>query len=210
MDFTSMGESIKALESRGLLRRVTEETDPNLEMAEIHRRVYDGGGPALLFTRVKGSPFPAVSNLFGTRERAEFLLGDGVRRARDLVRLKVDPVDALRNPLQAIKALWGARTGLALRSWNSPVAAGETTMSQLPQIVCWPKDGGAFITLPQVYTEHPDFPGITKSNLGMYRIQLSGGQYVPDREAGMHYQIHRGIGVHHHAALQRNGGKGER
>jgi 4-hydroxy-3-polyprenylbenzoate decarboxylase len=206
MDFTSLHESLRALESRGLLRRVTEEVDPRLEMAEIHRRVYDAGGPALLFTRVQGSPFPAVSNLFGTRERAEFLLGDGVRRARELVRLKVDPADALRHPGRALKALWGARTGLPLSTSNPPVAAGETTLSALPQIQCWPGDGGAFITLPQVYTEHPDTPGIGKSNLGMYRIQLSGGQYAPDREAGMHYQIHRGIGVHHHAAVR----KGER
>src|SRR6187402_3343900 len=102
MDFTSLHESLRALESRGMLRRVTEETDPHLEMAEVHRRVYDAGGPALLFTRVKGSLFPAVSNLFGTRERAEFLLGDGVRRARELVRLKVDPADAIRNPLRTI------------------------------------------------------------------------------------------------------------
>jgi len=210
MDFSSLRASLNALERRGQLRKVTEETDPNLEMAEIHRRVYDAGGPALLFTNVKGSPFPAVSNLFGTRDRAAFLLGDGVRRARDLVRLKVDPADALRHPLKTLGTLWGARTGLPLPSLNPPVAAGETTISQLPQIVCWPQDGGAFATLPQVYTEHPDHPGLGKSNLGMYRIQLSGGRYVPDREIGMHYQIHRGIGVHHHAALQKNGGRGER
>jgi 4-hydroxy-3-polyprenylbenzoate decarboxylase len=209
MDFSSLRESLNALERRGQLRRVTEETDPHLEMAEIHRRVYDAGGPALLFTRVKGSSFPAVSNLFGTRVRAEFLLGDGVRRARELVRLKVDPADVLRHPFRALGALWGARTGLPLPSWNPPVTAGETTLSQLPQVVCWPQDGGAFITLPQVYTEHPDQPGIGKSNVGMYRIQFSGGHYAPDREAGMHYQIHRGIGVHHHAALRKNGGRGE-
>jgi 4-hydroxy-3-polyprenylbenzoate decarboxylase len=69
--------------------------------------------------------------------------------------------------------------------------------------VCWPKDGGAFITLPQVYTEHPDAPGPMRSNLGMYRIQLSGGRYAQDREIGLHYQLHRGIGVHHTAALRR-------
>src|SRR5690606_38414180 len=185
------------------LRRVTEEVDPYLEMAEIHRRVYDAGGPALYFERVKGSPFPAVSNLFGTRERALFLLGDGVRRAAALVRLQADPARALRHPLSTAAALWGARTGLPLRSFQPPVAARETALSALPQIRCWPRDGGAFVTWPLVYTEHPDKPGLFGSNLGMYRIQLSGNEYAPDREAGMHYQIHRGIGVHHHAALRR-------
>ena len=37
----------------------------------------------------------------------------------------------------------------------------------------------------------------------MYRVQLSGNDYVPDRQIGLHYQIHRGIGVHHAAARRR-------
>ncbi len=78
----------------------------------------------------------------------------------------------------------------------------ETTIGQLPQIVSWPGDGGAFITLPEVYTEHPGRPGLLHSNLGMYRVQLSGGEYQPDHQIGMHYQIHRSIGVHHAAAIQ--------
>ncbi len=206
MNVSSLRAAVDALERKGWLRRVTEEVDPDLEMAEIHRRVYDAGGPAVFFERVKGSPFPAVSNLFGTRERALFLLGDGVKRARALADLKADPASALRSPLKALKALatgWGARTGLPLRVPNPAVIAGNTPLSSLPQIRCWPNDGGAFVLWPLVYTEHPDRPGLFKSNLGMYRIQLSGGEYALDREAGMHYQIHRGIGVHHHAALQR-------
>jgi 4-hydroxy-3-polyprenylbenzoate decarboxylase len=79
----------------------------------------------------------------------------------------------------------------------------ETTVRALPQLVCWPRDGGAFVTLPQVYTEDADRPGWRHSNLGMYRVQLSGNQYEPDRQVGLHYQIHRGIGVHHAAALRR-------
>jgi 4-hydroxy-3-polyprenylbenzoate decarboxylase len=210
MAFSSLRESLDALERRGWLRRVTEEVDPHLEMAEIHRRVYDADGPALLFTRVKGSPFPAASNLFGTLERARFLLGDGVARAAALAKLKADPSQVLKHPLSALGAAWGARYGLPLPSPRPPVAWGRTTLSALPQIVCWPRDGGAFVTLPQVYTEHPDHPGLGKSNLGMYRIQLSGNDYARDREAGLHYQIHRGIGVHHHAAARKNGGRGER
>lgn len=206
MGHSSLRAAIQALERKGWLRRVTEEVDPRLEMAEIHRRVYDARGPALYFERVKGSPFPAVSNLFGTRERTLFLLGDGVKRAQALVGLKADPARALRHPLRAAGALWGARTGLPLPApsrWPVPVAAHETTLSRLPAIHSWPRDGGGFITWPLVYTEHPDKPGVFGSNLGMYRVQLSGGTYAADREAGLHYQIHRGIGVHHHAALRR-------
>jgi 4-hydroxy-3-polyprenylbenzoate decarboxylase len=84
---------------------------------------------------------------------------------------------------------------------SGPVLAHETTVSQLPQLVCWPKDGGAFVTLPECYTEDVKQPGLAHSNLGMYRIQLSGGTYAADQEVGLHYQIHRGIGVHHRAAL---------
>ena len=81
--------------------------------------------------------------------------------------------------------------------------ANELTIDQLPQLKSWPDDGGAFITLPQVYTEDIRHPGLPHANLGMYRVQLSGGQYVPNRQVGLHYQLHRGIGVHHAAALER-------
>ncbi len=83
-----------------------------------------------------------------------------------------------------------------------PVLERQTTLRQLPQIVCWPGDGGAFITLPLVYTEDPDRPGWRQSNLGMYRVQISGNEFEADREAGLHYQIHRGIGPHHAAAIR--------
>lgn len=84
---------------------------------------------------------------------------------------------------------------------SGPILGGETTVSQLPQLKCWPDDGGAFVTLPQVFTEHPLRPGFLNSNLGMYRVQLSGNQYAPDQQIGLHYQIHRSIGLHHSAAL---------
>jgi 4-hydroxy-3-polyprenylbenzoate decarboxylase len=80
----------------------------------------------------------------------------------------------------------------------------ETTIDQLPWIKSWPNDGGPFITLPQVYSEDPDRPGVMGSNIGMYRVQLAGNEYVTNSEVGVHYQIHRGIGVHHAAAVRRN------
>jgi 4-hydroxy-3-polyprenylbenzoate decarboxylase len=86
---------------------------------------------------------------------------------------------------------------------DGPILVHQTTISELPQLQSWPGDGGAFITLPEVYTEDVDRPGWRHSNLGMYRVQLSGNAYAPDREVGLHYQIHRGIGVHHAAALRR-------
>jgi 4-hydroxy-3-polyprenylbenzoate decarboxylase len=87
---------------------------------------------------------------------------------------------------------------------SGPILAHEARIRDLPHLQCWPKDGGAFITLPQVYTEDADRPGWRHSNLGMYRVQLSGNRYEPDREVGLHYQIHRGIGVHHAAALRKS------
>ena len=83
------------------------------------------------------------------------------------------------------------------------VLSHAIAIRDLPQLVCWPRDGGPFITLPQVYTEHADRPGWRHSNLGMYRVQLAGNKYLPDRQVGLHYQIHRGIGVHHAAALRK-------
>jgi 4-hydroxy-3-polyprenylbenzoate decarboxylase len=86
---------------------------------------------------------------------------------------------------------------------TGPILAHITSLSRLPQLRSWPLDGGPFVTLPQVYTEHPESPGWSKSNLGMYRVQLSGNEYELDRESGLHYQIHRGIGIHHAAAVAR-------
>src|SRR5262249_58015760 len=89
------------------------------------------------------------------------------------------------------------------RSAWGPIVAYTTTVAQLPHLQSWPRDGGAFITLPEVYTEDPDRPGFARSNLGMYRVQLSGNEYEPEREVGLHYQIHRGIGVHHSVAIRK-------
>ncbi len=203
MGYRNLRECVRDLERTRQLVRVDAEIDPYLEMAEIQRRLYLVQGPAMLFTRVKNCRFPMLANLFGTLERTRFLFRDTLEVVQRLVDLKVDPARFWKNPWKFRSlpfALWRA-----LPRWGAtgPILAHTTTVSQLPQLVCWPRDGGAFITLPQVYTEHPDQPGWMKSNLGMYRIQLSGNEYQQDREIGMHYQIHRGIGVHHAAALRR-------
>jgi 4-hydroxy-3-polyprenylbenzoate decarboxylase len=201
MGYRTLRECIYDLERHKQLRRIDIEVDARLEVAEIHRRVCAAGGPALLFTRVKDCRFPMVSNLFGTIDRARFMFRDTIDHVRRLIELKIDPTAGFRRPLRYARAPLSALTTLPRFVRHAAVTANETTISQLPQQVSWPLDGGAFITLPQVYTEDVRSPGCRHSNLGMYRVQLSGGRYENDREVGLHYQIHRSIGVHHAAAL---------
>lgn len=197
MAYRSMEECLLDLERNNQLVRIKEEVDPHLEMAAIHLRVYEAGGPALLFERVKGSRFRAASNIFGTLERSRFIFRDTLAGVQQLIALKNDPMQALKKPFSNLGAGLAAFRALPLKNpISKPVLHEEINISDIPQIQHWPMDGGAFVTLPQVYTEDPDQPGIMKSNLGMYRIQLSGNDYAPDREIGLHYQLHRGIGVH--------------
>jgi 4-hydroxy-3-polyprenylbenzoate decarboxylase len=200
MGYRNLQDTVADLARTGQLLRIDTVVDPFLEAGAIQRRVYARGGPALLFTRVKGCAFPLLGNLFGTLDRARYLFRDTLSAIERLVALKVDPGRAWREI--------GALPGLGRHAWHllpktlrsAPLLENTTTLARLPQLVSWPADGGAFITLPQVYSEAPGQPGWRRSNLGMYRVQISGGTYAPD-EAGLHYQIHRGIGVHHAAAL---------
>ena len=190
-----------------LLRRhdqlltIDEPVDPHLEIAEIHRRVIARGGPALLFTKVKGSAFPVVTNLFGTNQRLEFAFG---RRPLDFVRDLVDLVENAMPP--TLSALWQRRSLLAqglhvgLKTTpDGPIldcCQQPARLSSLPLLTSWHSDGGPFVTLPLVYTEHPDGLG---HNLGMYRIQR-----YDDATTGIHWQIHKGGGFHYHAAEAKN------
>src|SRR6516164_8657248 len=203
MGYRNLQECVADLERSGHLVRIDQEVDPYLEAAEIQRRVYQAGGPALYFARVKGCAFPMVSNLFGTPQRIRFLFRDMLEAVRHLVELKVDPANFWKRPFRyrdVPRTLWFLRPK---KVSTGPVLAHQTTIDQLPRLQCWPGDGGPFITLPQVYTEDADRPGWAHSNLGMYRVQLSGNQYQLNRQVGLHYQIHRGIGVHHATALRR-------
>lgn len=197
MGYRSLADCVADLERQGHLIRIKEEVDPYLEMAAIHLRVYEKQGPALLFERVKGSRFPAVSNLFGTLDRSRFLFRDTLDKMKLMVKLKMDPASALKNPFQYAGITLNALSALPLKRNPSALKVfNQTTIGQLPQIINWPDDGGAFVTMPQVYSEDVDKPGIGQSNIGMYRIQLSGNDYIADQEIGLHYQLHRGIGVH--------------
>jgi 4-hydroxy-3-polyprenylbenzoate decarboxylase len=203
MGYRSLRECIADLERHGHLLRIREEVDPYLQMAAIHLRVFEKQGPALFFENVKGSRFPAVSNLFGTLERSRFLFRDSLALVNKLVDIKNDPVKAIKNPFKYGSSALTAFSALPMRS-GSVSDFVRCKLSDLPQIVNWPMDGGPFITMPQVFTEDIDQPGVMHANLGMYRIQMAGNEYVPDQEAGLHYQLHRGIGVHQSKANARN------
>ena len=197
MGYNSLAACVADLEQHGHLVRIKEEVDPYLEMAAIHMRVFDAEGPALLFENIKGSKFPAVSNLFGTLTRSKFMFRDSLDHVKKLVDVKMNPMSVLKNPLTYVGSSMVALGALPWKKKSgAPILYGQTSISELPQIVNWPMDGGAFVTMPQVYTEDVTRPGIMQANLGMYRIQLSGNDYVLNREIGLHYQLHRGIGVH--------------
>ncbi len=197
MGYSSLEACLIDLEKNGQLVRIKDEVDPYLEMAAIHMRVYDAKGPALLFENIKGSKFKAASNIFGTLERSKFIFRDTIQLVQQLIELKNDPIKAFKSPFKNLKVGLASLKALPLKNpLSKPVLYDEIHISSLPLIQHWPKDGGAFVTLPQVYTEDIDQPGIMKSNLGMYRIQLTGNDYKLDKEIGLHYQLHRGIGVH--------------
>ncbi len=201
MGYRNLQECVADLERHGRLKRIEVEIDPALEMGCIQRRVYEKGGPALLFTNPKGCRFPMLGNLFGTLERTRFLFRDTLQIIEKLVTLKVNPAALLKNPVAYAGALPAALNLLPAKVAHGAVMANRITVAALPQLKSWPLDGGAFVTLPQVYSEDVAAPGFRGSNLGMYRVQLSGNRYEPNREVGVHYQLHRGIGVHHAAAI---------
>ena len=203
MGYRTLRKCIDDLERSGQLVRIEQEVDPHLEAAEIQRRTYEAGGPAVFFANVKGCRFPMVSNLFGTLERTRFLFRDTLAAVRHLVELKIDPTQFLKHPWRYRDVPKAAWTTLPRKVSNGPVLKNQTTVDRLPQLQNWPDDGGAFITLPQVYSEDADRPGLRHSNLGMYRVQLAGNQYEANKQIGLHYQIHRSIGVHHATAIQR-------
>jgi menaquinone biosynthesis decarboxylase len=200
--YNNLREFIEVLRQEKQLIEITAPVDPYLELAEIHRRVIDEQGPALLFTNVKGSPFPVVTNLFGTSRRVDLAFGP---KPEQFMKAVINATQTLMPPTP--KALWGERSLILdllkvgtkdVRYSEAPILGEfnrESKLSQLPVLTCWQEDGGPFVTLPLVYTEHPDGG---HHNLGMYRMQV-----YDDRTTGMHWQIHKGGGFHHYEAEQR-------
>lgn len=204
MSFESLRPFLEALRQNNELAVIETPVDPVLEIAEIHRRVIDREGPALLFTNVKGRSFPVVTNLFGTSRRVDLAFGP---RPEQLVTRLVGSLESLLPP--TLPALWRERDMLfdlikvGMRNVpqeRAPVLQSsrrERPLASMPFITSWQEDGGPFVTLPLVYTEHPDHP--KQHNLGMYRMQV-----FDDSTTGMHWQIHKGGGFHYHEAELRN------
>lgn len=199
--FPDLRAFLDRLRRDGDLLTIDAPVDANLEVAEIHRRVIAAGGPALLFTNVKGASFPLVTNLFGTARRASLAFGT---RPQRLIERLVHLAETIMPPTPA--KLWAARDIArealhigASRGARGPITDVVTTdvrLDRLPVLTCWPEDGGPFVTLPLVYTEHPERPG---HNLGMYRLQIH-----DQRTTGMHWQIGKGGGFHYAAAEAKN------
>ena len=197
----NLRDFLELLRANNEVHVVDFEVDPYLEIAEIHRRVIAKGGPALLFTKVKGSSFPVVTNLFGTQNRLELAFG---KRPLHFVQGLVNLVEESMPP--KLTTLWKARSLFAegLRVGLKTVKQGPILeccqqpcrLGTLPLLTSWHSDGGPFVTLPLVYTEHPNGHG---HNLGMYRIQR-----YNDITTGIHWQIHKGGGYHYHAAEAQN------
>jgi len=197
---TDLRAFLEGLRRDADLAVIDAPVDPRLEVAEIHRRVIAAGGPALLFTNVKGASFPLVTNLFGTAQRAQAAFG---KRPQRLIRDLVGLAETLMPP--TLGKIWSARgvgrdlLRVGTRSRRAgrvtQVVRSEAPLGRLPALTTWPEDGGPFITLPLVYTRHPD---TGQSNLGMYRLQIH-----DERTTGMHWQIGKGGGFHHAVAAGR-------
>ncbi|MBP1154360.1 MULTISPECIES: menaquinone biosynthesis decarboxylase [unclassified Paenibacillus] len=202
MRFENLRSFLEALRKENQLKVISAPVDPHLELAEIHRRVIEEGGPALLFTNVKGADFPVVTNLFGTSRRVDLAFGP---RPEQLMKQVVGAMDTLLPPTP--KAIWQQRQLIVdllkigmknISSESAPIlqqCKTDAPLTGLPVLTSWQEDGGPFVTLPLVYTEHPDNG---HHNLGMYRMQVYDG-----KATGMHWQIHKGGGFHYHEAEKR-------
>ena len=204
MSYKNLNDCIRDLEKNGMLVRVKEEVDSNLEMAAIHLKIFEKNGPAILFENIKGCKYKAVSNLFGTLDRSKFMFRTTFENVQKMVELRNNPIAAVKNPLKYMSTVIAAIKALPKKASFAGAGFKEIQISDLPLIKHWPMDGGAFVTLPQVYSEDIDKPGIMNSNLGMYRIQLNGNNYETNKEIGLHYQLHRGIGIHQTKTNKKN------
>src|SRR5258708_5370173 len=136
MGYPNLQTCLTDLEKHGHLIRIKEEVDPYLQMAAIHLRVFEHEGPAILFENVKGSKFPAVSNLFGTLERSKFIFRDTLEKVKILVDLKSDPLKAIKQPYKSANIAFTALSALPMKvNSNAPVNFGKCRISDLPQIV---------------------------------------------------------------------------
>ncbi|NDK16704.1 MAG: UbiD family decarboxylase, partial [Armatimonadetes bacterium] len=199
MAYRDLKDFVDVLRQRGELKEISVEVDPVLEISEIADRVVKAGGPALLFTNVKGHRIPVLINAFGTLERMALALGaeslDAI--AEDIAELLEPQMPvSLIGKLQALPKLkrFLSLPPKTVRSGacQEVVETDSPSLAEIPIIQCWPQDGGKYITLPLVFTKHPE---LGTRNVGMYRLQK-----FDDRTLGMHWQRHKGGAAHYRVA----------
>lgn len=198
----SLQEYIELLHRKGELHIIDTPVSPYLEIAEISRRVVAEEGPALLFRNVKGSRFPVATNLYGSKKRLELAFGDDVEeRVGSYVKLLTEEFPPTFKTLYSRKNDLFALSRIRCKNtnWKSlkQHRVDEITLDDLPLLTSWKEDGGAFVTLPLVYTQSMKKP--SSRNLGMYRIQR-----YDKNTTGLHWQIGKGGGFHFYEAEQVN------
>ena len=193
MAYKDLREFIADLESKGLLKRISQEVDAYLEITEITDRVSKMEGAqnvALLFEHVKGYDMPVLMNAFGSYERMAMALGvekldDIADEIREILKL---PYLSLQNKMNLVSLIPLAKKAINFPKYvkNAPcqeVVMEEPDLDKIPILTCWPQDGGPFVTLPLVFTKNPK---TGKRNVGMYRLQK-----YDSRTTGMHWHIHK-------------------
>ncbi len=199
MAYKDLREFIRVLEDRGLLKRISVEVDPVLEIAEINDRIVKSGGPALLFERPRGSRFPCVVNLFGSFERMRLALEvddlDQIGQ-RMLEFLEPEIPTNIIEKLKMLPKLKRISDFLPRYVKSGPckevIIKDNPSLDIFPILKTWPLDGGRFITLPMVFTKDPE-TGIR--NCGMYRMQV-----YDERTTGMHWHMHKDGARHYRKA----------
>ncbi|MBI5970776.1 MAG: UbiD family decarboxylase [Deltaproteobacteria bacterium] len=198
MTYADLREFLVTLEGKGLLKKVSAEVDPCLEVSAIMDRLVKTNGPAAIFTNVKGHKTPIVGNLLGTRERVALGLGVEAGELKEIggfiaLLQRPQPPDGLWDAVKKIpfftKALTLGPKTVRAGVCQEVVKTGATAdLSELPIIKCWPGDAAPLITWPLVITQSPDGGPY---NVGVYRMQQLDG-----KRCIMRWLKHRGGAGH--------------
>jgi len=198
MAYKDLREFLRVLEREGELVRITEPVSPHLEITEITDRVCKQGGPALLFEQVTGYDAPVVTNAFGSPRRMNLALErNNLDDLAEEIAAFMDPgkPETFLDKLKLLPKLKRMGSIFPKTVQNAPcqeVVHPEPDLTKIPVLTCWPRDAGPFITLPLVFTRHPE---TRRPNMGMYRLQVYDG-----RTTGMHWHTHKGGAQHYRVA----------
>ncbi len=195
MKYKDLRDFISQLEQRGLLKRISMEIDPYLEMTEIADRTLRAGGPALLFENPKGFDVPVLVNLFGTAERVALGMGQtDVSALREVGKLlaflkEPEPPKGLRDAWDKLPVFRQVLNMPAKEVKRAPcqqvvLSGDQVDLTKLPVMTCWPGDAAPLITWGLTVTKGPHKE---RQNLGIYRQQVLGKNKVI-----MRWLSHRG------------------